>query len=76
MRTWESSGETIDPKPVEWLWPSRIAKKKMNIVAGEGKQGENPDGARDRRANQRGRRVAGRERAGERRDRHYPECRG
>jgi AAA domain/Bifunctional DNA primase/polymerase, N-terminal len=34
------SGDKIDPKPVEWLWPSRIAKKKMNVVAGEGKQGK------------------------------------
>ena len=34
------SGDKINPKPVEWLWPSRIAKKKMNIVAGEGKQGK------------------------------------
>ena len=31
------SGETVDPKPVDWLWPSRIAMRKMNIIAGEGK---------------------------------------
>jgi hypothetical protein len=34
------SGDKISPKPVEWLWPSRIAKKKMNVIAGEGKQGK------------------------------------
>jgi hypothetical protein len=34
------SGEKIDPKPVEWAWPDRIAKKKMNIIAGEGKKGK------------------------------------
>jgi hypothetical protein len=34
------SGDAIDPKPVEWLWPSRIAKKKMNVIAGEGKLGK------------------------------------
>ena len=34
------SGDKIDPKPVAWQWPSRIAKKKMNIMAGEGKQGK------------------------------------
>jgi hypothetical protein len=34
------SGEKIEPKPVEWAWPNRIAKKKMNVIAGEGKQGK------------------------------------
>jgi hypothetical protein len=34
------SADKIDPKPVEWLVPARIAKKKMNIVAGEGKKGK------------------------------------
>jgi hypothetical protein len=34
------SAEKVDPEPVDWLWPERIAKKKMNILAGEGKKGK------------------------------------
>ena len=41
MRTWGlSPARTLSPKPVEWSWPNRIAKRKMNIIAGEGKKGK------------------------------------
>ncbi len=34
------SGDEVDPQPVDWLWPNRIARKKMTIIAGEGKVGK------------------------------------
>jgi hypothetical protein len=32
--------DSVKPEPVRWLWQSRIAIGKLNIVAGEGKQGK------------------------------------
>jgi hypothetical protein len=34
------SGHEIDLRPVNWLWPDRLAIGKMSIIAGEGKQGK------------------------------------